>query len=151
LTLFIVFLFLAIYNAGCMTALQIQHYGIYPAVGREGFADYMKANNRAAAVPTIVPGILLLLVSVGLVFFRPAFVTNAEGVEAFALNFFALMSTILWQRRLQGEMAVSGYDEGKVRLLISTNWIRTVSYWLQAILAISIVVHALVTGIGTPV
>jgi len=151
LTLFIVFLFLAIYNAGCMTALQIQHYGIYPAVGREGFAEYMKANNRAAALPTIMPGILLLLVSVGLVFFRPVFVTNVEGVEAFALNFFAFMSTILWQRRLQGEMAVSGYDEAKVRLLIRTNWIRTVSYWLQAILAISIVVHALLTGIGTPV
>lgn len=151
MTLFIVFLFLAIYNAGCMTALQIQHYGIYPAVGREGFADYMKANNRAAALPTIVPGILLLVVSVGLVvFFRPAFVTNAEGVEAFALNWFAFMSTILWQRRLQGEMAVTGYDDAKVRLLIRTNWIRTVCYWLQAALAISIVVRVMRAGIGTP-
>jgi len=150
LTLFIVFLFLAIYNAGCMTALQIQHYGIYPAVGRDGFADYMKANNRAAALPTIVPGILLLLVSVGLVFFRPVFVTNFEGVEAFALNFFAFLSTILWQRRLQGEMAVTGYDEAKVRLLIRTNWIRVVCYWLQAALAISIVVRGMRTGIAGP-
>jgi hypothetical protein len=150
LTLFIVFLFLAIYNAGCMTALQIQHYGIYPAVGRERFADYMKANNRAAAVPTIVPGMLLLLVSVGLVFIRPAFVTNFEGAEAFALNFFAILSTILWQRRLQGEMAVTGYDEGKVRLLIRTNWIRVVCYWLQAALAISIVIRVMRPGLIAP-
>lgn len=150
MTLFIVFLFLAIYNAGCMTTLQIQHYGIYPAVGREGFAGYMKANNRAAAVPTIVPGILLLLVSVGLVFFRAAFVTNSEGVEAFALNFFAFLSTILWQRRLQGEMAVTGYDEAKISLLIRTNWIRVVCYWLQAALAISIVLRVMRTGIVTP-
>ena len=150
MTLFIVFLFLAIYNAGCMTTLQIQHYGIYPAVGREGFAHYMKANNRASALPTIVPGILLVLVSAGLVFSRPAFVTNSEGVEAFALNFFAFMSTLLWQRRLQGEMAVTGYDEAKVRLLIRTNWIRVVCYWLQAALAISIVVRVMRTGIGTP-
>jgi hypothetical protein len=146
LTLFIVFLFLAIYNAGCMTTLQLQHYGIYPAVGREGFAEYMKANNRAALVPTIVPAILLLLASVGLVFFRPAFVGNLEGVAAFLLNFFAFMSTFLWQRKLQGEMAASGYDESKVRLLIRTNWIRTVCYWLQAVLAISIVVHVLRTA-----
>jgi hypothetical protein len=89
-------------------------------------------------------------VSAGLVFFRPAFVTNAEGVEAFALNFFAFLSTILWQRRLQGEMAVSGYDEAKVRLLIRTNWIRVVCYWLQGALAISIVVRVMRTGIGTP-
>jgi hypothetical protein len=144
------FLFLAIYNTGCMTALQIQHYGIYPAVGREGFADYMRANNRAAAVPTIVPGMLLLLVSVGLVFFRPAFVGALEGVAAFLLNFLAFMSTFLWQRKLQGEMAAGGYDEGKVRLLIRTNWIRTISYWLQAVLAIAILVHLLQTGTGTP-
>jgi len=149
LTLFIVFLFLAIYNAGCMTVLQIQHYGIYPAVGRDGFADYLKANNRAAAVPTIVPGILLLLVSVGLMFFRPAFVGNFGGVPAFLLNFIAFMSTVTWQRRLQGEMAVTGYDEAKVRLLIRTNWIRVVCYWLQAAIAISIVVRVMRTGVAT--
>jgi hypothetical protein len=133
-----------------MTALQIQHYGIYPAVGREGFADYIKANNWAAVVPTIVPAILLLLTSVGLVFFRPAFVSSLEGVEAFALNFVSLMSTFLWQVRLQSEMAVSGYDEGKIRKLIRTNWIRTVCYWLQAALAISIVIRVMRTGIVTP-
>ncbi|MGZ6109562.1 MAG: hypothetical protein ACXWMR_15840, partial [Gemmatimonadaceae bacterium] len=83
-----------------------------------------------------------------LVVSRPAFVTNAEGVEAFALNFFAFMSTLLWQRRLQGEMAVTGYDEAKVRLLIRTNWIRVVCYWLQGALAISIVVRVMRTGIG---
>jgi hypothetical protein len=150
LTLFIVFLFLAIYNAGCMTALQIQHYGIYPAVGREGFAGYMKANNRAALVPTIVPAILLLLTSVWLAMFRPPFITPFEGYSAYWLNFFAFMSTILWQRRLQGEMAVSGYDEGKVRLLIRTNWIRVLCYWLQAALAISIVMRGMRSGIAGP-
>ena len=29
---------IAIYNAGCMTTLQLQHYGIYPSVGKEHFA-----------------------------------------------------------------------------------------------------------------
>ncbi|HXI98938.1 MAG TPA: hypothetical protein VNG73_08340, partial [Gemmatimonadaceae bacterium] len=59
-------------------------------------------------------------------------------------------STFLWQRKLQGEMAITGYDEGKVRLLVSTNWIRTISYWLQAILAIAILVHLVQTGMVTP-
>jgi hypothetical protein len=146
MTLFVVFLFLAIYNAGNMTTLQLQHYGIYPAVPREGFAEYMRANNRAAALPTIVPAILLLLTSVGLVFFRPAFVTTLEGAAAFWLNFFALMSTALWQRRLQGEMALTGYNEEKIGLLIRTNWIRTICYWLLAGLAISILVRVLQTA-----
>ena len=150
MTLFVVFLFLAIYNAGCMTALQLQHYGIYPAVGREGFAEYMRANNRAAVLPTILPAILLLLTSVGLVLFRPLFVRPLEGIAAFWLNFIALMSTALWQRRLHSEMALAGYNEDKVGLLIRTNWIRTISYWLLAVLAISILVRVLRTGVRIP-
>ncbi|HEX9084532.1 MAG TPA: hypothetical protein VF836_07320 [Gemmatimonadaceae bacterium] len=149
MTLFVVFLFLAIYNAGNMTTLQLQHYGIYPAVPKEGFAEYLRANNRAALLPTIMPAILLLLTSVALVFFRPAFVTTFEGAAAFWLNFFAFMSTALWQRRLQGDMALTGYNEEKIRLLIRTNWIRTISYWLLSALAISILVRVLRTGVGT--
>ena len=149
MTLFVAFLFLAIYNAGCMTTLQLQHYGIYPAVGREGFAEYMRANNRAAALPTILPAILLLLVSVGLVMLRPSFVRPIEGVAAFWMNFIIFMSTALWQRKVQGDMAMTGYSEAKVRLLIRTNWIRTVCYWLLAALAISILVRVLRTGVGS--
>jgi hypothetical protein len=97
MTLFVVFVFLAIYNAGNMTTLQLQHYGIYPAVPKEGFAEYMRANK-------------------------------------------------LWQRRLHSEMALTGYNEEKIGLLIRTNWIRTISYWLLSALAISILVRVLQTA-----
>jgi len=141
--LFVLFLFLAIYNAGCMTALQLQHYGIYPAVGSAGFAEYMRANNRAAALPTILPGMLLLLSSITLVIFRPSFVRPYEAWLAVALNLVTLFSTFRWQRHLQGEMAVTGYDETKVRVLIRTNWIRTISYLMLALLCISILLRVL--------
>ena len=150
MTLFVVFLFLAIYNCGNMTTLQLQHYGIYPAVPKEGFAEYMRANNRAAALPTILPGMLLLLSSIALVIFRPSFVRPYEAWAALALNLVTLFSTFRWQRRVQGEMAVTGYDETKVRVLIRTNWIRTISYLLLALLCISILVRVLRTGVGTP-
>jgi hypothetical protein len=143
LTLFVAFLFLAIYNAGCMTTLQLQHYGIYPAVPKEGFAEYMRANNRAAALPTILPGVLLLLASIALVIFRPSFVRPYEAWAAVALNLVTLFSTFRWQRRIQGEMAVAGYGETKVRVLIRTNWIRTISYLLLALLCISILLRVL--------
>jgi hypothetical protein len=141
--LFVVFLFFAVYNAGCMTALQLQHYGIYPAVGKEGFAEYMRANNRAAALPTILPGLLLLLLSIALVLFRTSFVRPYEAWAALALNLITLFSTFRWQRPLQGEMATAGYDDAKVRLLIRTNWIRTISYLLLALLCASILLRVL--------
>lgn len=136
--LFIAFLFLAIYNAGCMTVLQIQHYGIYPAVGKENFAAYMRANNRAAAIPTIVPAMLLLLSSVALLVQRPGFVRPYEAAAGLGLNLIALLSTFVWQRPIQGQMAETGYDDINTRRLIATNWIRTIAHWLIAILAMVI-------------
>jgi hypothetical protein len=142
LTLFVLFLFLAIYNAGCMTTLQLQHYGIYPAVGKENFAAYM----RAAAVPTILPAMLLLLVSLALVFARPGFVRGYEAAAGLGLNLVAFASTMAWQRRIQGEMAVTGYDEQKVGTLIRTNWIRTSAHLLIAALAIVILLRMISVG-----
>jgi hypothetical protein len=148
--LFVVFLFLAIYNTGCMTALQLQHYGIYPLVGRDGFAKYMAANNGAAAVPTIIPAMVLLLVSVAMAFFTPWFVRPIEAWAALALNLVALFSTFKWQRPLQGEMAAAGFDEVKIRTVIRTNWIRTLSYWLLSALAISILLRAVFPAVVVP-
>ena len=136
MTFFLFFVFLAIYNAGCMTTLQLQHYAIYPSVGKESFANYMGANNRAAAIPTIIPAMLLLITSIALMFYHPTFVRTSEAAALLILNGIALASTFAWQRPLQGEMAVSGYDEMKVRRLIVTNWIRTIAHLLIAVIAI---------------
>ena len=141
MTLYVVFLFLAIYNAGCMTTLQLQHYGIYPSVGKENFAVYMRANNRAAAVPTILPALSLLIVSALLLIYRPAFIRHYEAAVALGLNLIALGSTMVWQRRIQGELAISGYDEAKIHTLITTNWIRTAAHLLLAVLATVILVR----------
>jgi hypothetical protein len=138
MTFYLFFLFLAVYNAGCMTTLQLQHYAIYPAVGKESFANYMRANNRAAALPTILPAMLLLLMSIAMLFYRPQFVRQAEAIGFVVLNLIAFGSTFTWQRRLHSEMAESGYDEAKVQRLIATNWIRTISHLLIAVMAVAI-------------
>lgn len=135
---YLFFLFLAIYNAGCMTTLQLQHYAIYPAVGKENFAAYMRANNRAAALPTILPAMLLLLTSIVLLFYRPQFVSEPQAIAFLTLNLIAFASTFKWQRHLHSEMAETGYDEAKVRKLIATNWIRTIAHLLIAVLAVMI-------------
>jgi hypothetical protein len=69
---FALFLFLASFNAGTMTTLQIQNYAVYPHVGRESFATYVRANNKAVLVPAILPAMLLLITSMTLLLERPA-------------------------------------------------------------------------------
>jgi|SRR6185312_727507 len=137
-----VYTFLAAYNAGNMMSLQIQHYGIYPFVGKEDFKGYMSANNKAALIPAILPGILMLILSIILMFFRPVFMTTLEAIISLALNIIAFISTFKWQRKLQSDMVNTGYDEGKIKLLLSTNWIRTIAFMLLGILTISILIMA---------
>ena len=141
--LFGIFAFLAAFNAGTMATLQIQHYGIYRFVGRTNFAEYIRANNRAALLPAILPALLLLLVSLFLLVARPVFMSLGEASVAFTLNLAQLASTIIWQRKLQAEMAETGYDDAKVQLLLTTNWIRTVAFLIEALLATVILLRAL--------
>ena len=143
LILYGIYLFLAVFNAGNMTTLQFQHYGIYSSVGKENFKSYMQANNKAALIPSILPAMLLLVINIILLFFRPVFMSESQAILSLVLNIIALVSTFAWQRKVQAQMAITGYDENKINLLNSTNWIRTVAFLVQAILAISITLKAI--------
>jgi hypothetical protein len=90
-------------------------------------------------VPVILPALSLLLVTIALVWMRPSFMRQGEAIAAVALNLVQLASTAVWQRRLQAEMAVIGYDEAKIRRLVATNWVRTLAFLVQAALAVTIV------------
>jgi hypothetical protein len=137
-----IYVFLAVFNAGNMVTLQIQHYGIYASVGKENFKNYMRANNKSSKIPSIIPAIMLLLLNILLIFIRPPFMSASMVILALILNFIALFSTFIWQRKLQSEMAVTGYDESKINKLISTNWIRTFAFLIQAVFAVLIIVNA---------
>jgi hypothetical protein len=50
---------------------------------------------------------------------------------------------MIWQRKLQAEMAETGYDDAKIQLLLTTNWIRTVAFLIEALLATVILLRAL--------
>jgi hypothetical protein len=138
-----IYTFLAAYNAGNMMSLQIQHYGLYPLVDKENFKSYMSANNKAALLPAILPGMLMHVLSIVLVFYRPAFVTTSEAMTSLILNIVGFISTFIWQRPLQAGMAKDGYNDAKIKLLLSTNWIRTVAFMVLGILTIWIIVAAL--------
>ena len=143
LLLYGVYLFLAVFAAGNMVTLQIQHYGIYAFVGKEAFATYMQANNKAALLPSILPALLLLVVSGALLVLHPAFMPGSAATASLALNLAALLSTVVWQRRIQAQLAVHGYQESEVRRLLATNWLRTGLFLGQAGLALAVTLRAL--------
>jgi hypothetical protein len=81
-----------------------------------------------------------------LVVHRPDFIRPYEAAAGLGLNLVVITSTFLWQRRIQGEMAATGYDEAKIRVLIATNWFRTAAYLLLAVLVVMILARVLATG-----
>ena len=115
-----------------MLTLQVQHFALYPLVGRPTFAAYIKANNRAALFPAIAAAVLVFGVSVVLVFYRPDFVPRWSALVAVSLNLANIGATMVWQGRLHGDLAARGYDEASVGLLIRSNWIRTIALLAQA-------------------
>jgi hypothetical protein len=132
---FWMFVCLSSFSAGVMLVLQVQHFGLYPLVGKEGFAAYIAANNRAAVFPAICAALVLMVLSIVLLFDRPPFLSAAEAAACVALNLTNIDSTIVWQGRIHARLARTGYDDDSVNRLIQTNWVRTAALLLQAFIA----------------
>src|SRR5579859_757329 len=96
LFIFILYLFFALYCTGSMMVLQIQHFALYPLVGKESFKEYIKANNKAAFLPAIVPAILLLITTIILLFSRPAFMSLTTVISSLIMNLINITSTAIW-------------------------------------------------------
>lgn len=140
---FTVYLFLSVYCVGSMTVLQLQHFALYPKVGKESFKEYIKANNSAAVLPAILPAIILLASTLLLIFVRPSYMSNTTAILSLVLNLVNIISTAIWQGRLHSHLANSGYNELLIHQLISTNWIRTIALFTQSVLAIKCATSAL--------
>lgn len=134
--IFAIYLFLATYCAGSMSVLQLQHFALYPHVGRESFKDYVLANNKAAVLPAILPAVVLTVVTVILLFIRPDYMSQGIVLLSLALNLINLASSFLWQARLHAQLAQVGYDEALIDRLIKTNWIRTAALFVQGLVAV---------------
>ena len=74
--------------------------------------------------------------------------TWATAVVVLVLNVAQLVSSIGWQRRLQAEMAETGFDAQKTQLLVATNWVRTIAFLVQAGLATQILLSALGSSVS---
>ena len=65
-----------LFCAGIMVP-QIQHSGLYPYAGRENFANYITANNRATVFPAIAAALGVTVLSVVFVF-HPELFSRSE-------------------------------------------------------------------------
>ncbi len=134
--IFAVYLFFAIYCAGSMTVLQMQHFTLYPKVGEANFIQYIQANNRAAFLPSILPAMLLLISTITLLFVKPTYMPFAFIIASLCLNIINITSSVIWQAKIHGQLEKVGFNEELINHLVNTNWIRTSALLIQSLIAL---------------
>src|SRR5215831_7975969 len=98
------YLALILYDAGMSWVLQLMHYPLYHDIGPAEFSQYIRANNRRAVVPAILPALATFGVSLLMMWQQPAQVPAAIVAAAVLLNVAVLISTAVWQGRLHAEL-----------------------------------------------
>ena len=123
--------------AGVIWFVQVVHYPLFAAVGRDGFAAYESAHRRLTTW-VVAPMMLAELATAAALPFRP---TPAAGPAwgswaGLALLAVVWLSTFLIQVPLHERLS-RGFDADAHRSLVRSNWVRTVAWTARAALALS--------------
>jgi hypothetical protein len=84
-----------------------------------------------------------LMTTIILLFDRPGYMSFSFAIGSLSLNAINVISTAVWQGRIHGQLERVGFDERLLNQLIGTNWIRTATLIIQALVALYIVMKAL--------
>jgi hypothetical protein len=129
---------------GLIWVIQVVHYPLFSAVGRESFAAYEAAHTRLI---TLVVGPVMLVelaTSVLLVAVRPAAVPMWAAAVGTALVAIVWLSTIALQVPAHGRL-VQGFSAEAHAMLVHSNWIRTAAWTAHGLLCGWMVHMALVS------
>lgn len=127
-----------LYMVGLVWFVQLVHYPLFGGVGEEGFARY-EAEHQRLTTWAVGPAMLVELVTaIALFWWRPAGVPLWMVIAGVALVGVVWLSTWLLQvpqhRALQ-----SGFNAEAHRVLVVTNWVRTVAWSLRGVLVLAMV------------
>ena len=126
------------FMTGLIWFVQIVHYPLMKLVGRDGFVEYSR---RHQANTSLVVGPLMLIEVV-----TAALLLDQDAQLRVSWLFWAScgllvvvwLATALWQMPLHQQL-LSGYDEGRIRALVRSNWIRTFAWTGRALIVAYVV------------
>ncbi|MDZ4699106.1 MAG: hypothetical protein SH809_05310 [Rhodothermales bacterium] len=133
--------FVTWFMLGVILVIQIVHYPLFSRVGREGFAAYQRAHERAITWVVFPPMAVELATAIALVARPPA------GVPAQLLWVGLGLVGVIWASTAflqvpQHTRLEAGFSADAHRKLVRTNWIRTAAWTLRA----GLLAYALAAG-----
>src|SRR3954454_2415612 len=116
-------LLLAAYLTGVIWIVQVVHYPLFAAVGREAWPAYEAAHRRRITLVVALP--MLAQVPVALLLLPGALAWGNLACVAVAFG-----STVLWLGPMHGPLEAH-WDPAGHRRLVRGNWLRTAAWTAQ--------------------
>ncbi|MEO6572049.1 MAG: hypothetical protein ABIO83_10950 [Ilumatobacteraceae bacterium] len=126
---------------GFIWTIQLVQYPLMAEVGPENFAAYVEGHQRRVVV---VLGVFAVVeaVSAAVVGWASDAVPTWLWLGAGTLLAAIWIATGAFFAPLHGRLAADGFDADRVRLLVATNWFRTLAWTIRGVAAGAMVVLA---------
>lgn len=126
----------ALFLTGVIWIVQVVHYPLFAAVGREGWAAYEASHRTRITFVVAVP----MLISVALAAWLLADGEGSSGLRvanaALALAPFVVTFALAVPRH---EELTRAWDDRAHARLVAVNWLRTIGWTAQAAVAVALV------------
>lgn len=125
---------------GLIWMVQIVHYPLFDDVGRENYVRYQHRHQNNISF-VVGPVMLVELVTAALMIWYPPSQASRSAIYlGFALVVLIWLSTAFLQVPCHAKL-VSGFDPEAYRLLVRSNWIRTLAWTARGVLLVWMVLH----------
>jgi uncharacterized membrane protein len=132
-TIFVLNLVSTWYMVGLIWMVQVVHYNMFDRVGREQFARYEADHNRLITPIVAIPMLIEITTACLLVVAAPTAYPAWAAWVGLVMVIAIWLSTAFLQIPCHNRLA-SGFDERAYRMLVTTNWLRTILWTARGIL-----------------
>jgi hypothetical protein len=139
-TLLLVQLAAALFMTGLIWFVQVVHYPLMAAVGEQFFVEYERRHQQRVTYVVALPMLLEGVAAVGCALAAPHLLLTPRGIGSAILLLAIWMSTALWQVPLHTQLA-RRYDPLLIDSLVASNWLRTFSWTVRALILLSLVFY----------
>jgi len=131
----LLFLFLfavAFFQTGAHASQAFVNYPAWKYIGIDSFPAYHHVMAPRAGLWILLPRLLELILAAAVLRYRPTPLKRGALVLAMALALVAIVSTIVIQRPIHGQLESLGNTPELLARLQATNWLRLLPEWIRA-------------------
>ena len=128
-----------LYLVGLIWCIQVVHYPLMNRLDGQRFADFHRQHSLRIGSIVILPMLIELITSIWLVALVPNGVTPVLPILGLLLTAVIWISTFGVQVPLHQKLA-GGFNARAHRMLVRSNWVRTIAWSLRAAIVVGIAV-----------